>query len=105
MTTESSLLPRPRRSAVAALLVVGVVGAASVPAVAAVLRVGTWKGRAGDYTSIQDAVDAAQPGDWVLIAGRLPRAGGRARGWARDRAGRGSDGPHAEHSPARARPQ
>jgi len=34
----------------------------------AVLRVGTWHGQAGDFTSIQDAVDAAQPGDWVLVA-------------------------------------
>lgn len=32
------------------------------------LRVGTLKGRAGDFTSIQEAVDAASPGDWILIA-------------------------------------
>src|SRR3989442_13161265 len=35
---------------------------------AAVLRVGTLNGRAGDFTSIQEAVDAASPGDWILIA-------------------------------------
>src|ERR1700722_13695676 len=32
-----------------------------------VLRVGTYEGIAGEYTSIQEAVDAAKPGDWVLI--------------------------------------
>jgi hypothetical protein len=32
-----------------------------------VLRVGTWKGIAGTYHSIQAAVDAANPGDWVLV--------------------------------------
>jgi hypothetical protein len=32
-----------------------------------VLRVGTWKGIAGPYHSIQAAVDAAKPGDWVLV--------------------------------------
>jgi hypothetical protein len=37
-------------------------------AAANVLRVGTYKGKVGDFTTIQDAVDAAQPGDWVLIA-------------------------------------
>ncbi len=35
---------------------------------AAVLRVGTLNGKAGDFTSIQEAVDAASPGDWILIA-------------------------------------
>src|SRR6476619_2521985 len=35
---------------------------------AAVLRVGTFKGIKGQYTSIQQAVDAAKPGDWVLVA-------------------------------------
>ena len=33
-----------------------------------VLRVGTWHGIAGQYTTIQSAVDAAQPGDWILVA-------------------------------------
>ena len=34
----------------------------------AVLLVGTFHGHAGTYTSIQAAVDAARPGDWILVA-------------------------------------
>jgi len=33
-----------------------------------VLLVGTFHGHAGHYTSIQSAVNAAKPGDWVLVA-------------------------------------
>ncbi|MDE3130623.1 MAG: hypothetical protein KGL16_05670, partial [Acidobacteriota bacterium] len=36
-------------------------------AAAKVLRVGTYKGIRGQYTTIQAAVGAAKPGDWVLI--------------------------------------
>jgi hypothetical protein len=32
-----------------------------------VLRVGSFNGKPGTYSSVQAAVDAAQPGDWVLI--------------------------------------
>ncbi|MCU1587418.1 MAG: hypothetical protein JWN31_911 [Frankiales bacterium] len=32
------------------------------------LRVGTWHGSTGSYTSVQAAVRAAKPGDWVLVA-------------------------------------
>ncbi len=35
---------------------------------ARVLLVGTYQGHAGAYSTIQSAVDAAKPGDWVLIA-------------------------------------
>src|SRR3954454_1883109 len=35
---------------------------------AKVLRVGTYQGKKGQYRSIQAAVDAAKPGDWVLVA-------------------------------------
>ena len=47
-----------------------VVGMAPVgPAVGGkVLLVGTYNGIPGQYTTIQAAVDAAQPGDWILIA-------------------------------------
>ncbi len=68
MTTESPPACDRRLSAIAELILVVLVSTAAIPARAGVLRVGTWKGRPGDYTSIQDAVDAAQPGDWVLIA-------------------------------------
>jgi len=33
-----------------------------------VLRVGTWKGKPGPYSDVQSAVDAAKPGDWILVA-------------------------------------
>ncbi len=33
-----------------------------------VLLVGTYHGHAGQYSNVQAAVDAAQPGDWILIA-------------------------------------
>ncbi|HWG63823.1 MAG TPA: hypothetical protein VG253_19210 [Streptosporangiaceae bacterium] len=33
-----------------------------------VLRVGTYNGVAGNYTSIRDALAAAHPGDWILLA-------------------------------------
>lgn len=33
-----------------------------------VLLVGTWHGRTGQFRSIQAAVNAARPGDWVLVA-------------------------------------
>jgi hypothetical protein len=34
---------------------------------ARVLRVGTYHGKAGQYQSIQAAVNAARPGDWILV--------------------------------------
>ena len=34
----------------------------------AVLQVGAWHGKRGAFASIQAAVDAASPGDWILIA-------------------------------------
>lgn len=33
-----------------------------------VLLVGIFRGHAGQYTTIQSAVDAAKPGDWILVA-------------------------------------
>jgi hypothetical protein len=42
--------------------------AAPVPAASAsVLRVGSYTGIAGQYSSIQAAIDAAKPGDWILV--------------------------------------
>jgi hypothetical protein len=65
-------------AAVAAL----VLGLASTAA-ARVLRVGTYHGIQGHYSSIQAAVNAAKPGDWILIgpgdykttSSRAPRGG------------------------------
>jgi parallel beta-helix repeat protein len=39
-----------------------------VPPSGKVLQVGTYQGTKGGYSSVQAAVDAAQPGDWILIA-------------------------------------
>jgi len=55
---------------VATTAVVALELAAARPAASAspqVLRVGTWHGVAGQYQDIQSAVDAALPGDWILI--------------------------------------
>jgi hypothetical protein len=50
-------------------LVVAVVGAGCMAATAQgnVLRVGSWDGIAGKYKTIQAAVNAARPGDWILV--------------------------------------
>jgi pectin methylesterase-like acyl-CoA thioesterase len=37
-------------------------------AVPRVLQVGTFKGKPGQYSTIQEAVNAAHPGDWILVA-------------------------------------
>jgi hypothetical protein len=55
------------------LVLAGISAAAMLPAsigqaaAPRVLRVGTWHGSRGTYRSIQAAVDAARPGDWVLV--------------------------------------
>jgi hypothetical protein len=41
--------------------------AAAAPAAARVLRVGTYHGSHGQFHSIQAAIDAAHPGDWILV--------------------------------------
>jgi hypothetical protein len=58
-----------RATAVAAVLCVAAAlsGGPAKAAAPNVLRVGTWKGVQGTYPTIQAAVDAAQPGDWVLV--------------------------------------
>ena len=64
-------MTRAFRPCLAALALVAaglpLTGSASAAA-PAVLRVGTWHGKAGSYTSVQAAVRAAKPGDWVLVA-------------------------------------
>src|ERR1700756_3471512 len=49
-------------------LIAGLLALALVPAAGAkVLLVGTYHGIKGQYSSIQAAVNAAKPGDWILI--------------------------------------
>ena len=46
---------------------------------ARVLRVGTYHGKRGQYQSIQAAVNAAHPGDWILVGpGDYKEHSGRA---------------------------
>src|SRR5215469_12333181 len=53
---------------VSALVAAGVCVARAAPwSPAAVLLVGSFQGMPGQFSSIQAAVDAARPGDWVLI--------------------------------------
>src|SRR5213080_1785772 len=56
-----------RRSVLVFLLAVsgGLIGGPA--AHGAVLRVGTWNGIPGNFKTIQAAVSAARPGDWVLV--------------------------------------
>jgi hypothetical protein len=64
---------------VSVLVAAGVCMARAAPwSPAAVLRVGSYQGIPGQYSSIQAAVDAARPGDWVLIGpGDYHEAGNR----------------------------
>ncbi len=56
-----------RRAALFAI-VLGAFATVAGAATAKVLRVGTYRGVRGQYTTIQAAVNAARPGDWILIA-------------------------------------
>jgi hypothetical protein len=56
------------RSWAAGLSVVAALALLASGASAKVLRVGTYHGITGQYSSIQAAVAAAKPGDWILIA-------------------------------------
>jgi hypothetical protein len=59
---------RVGRGALALLCAAAVLALAfAAPAAAKVLRVGTFNGVGGNFQSIQSAVNAAQPGDWILI--------------------------------------
>jgi hypothetical protein len=55
------------RRAVPAAIAVIAAATWSSTAAAHVLRVGTFHGIKGPYSSIQAAVDAAKPGDWILV--------------------------------------
>lgn len=54
--------------ALALLGLAGLVACGSAAAAPRVLRVGTYRGSRGQYKTIQAAVNAARPGDWVLVA-------------------------------------
>src|ERR1700739_3449106 len=56
------------RRAVCGLVGVCVAAVLAPVANADVLRVGTYNGIPGQYSSIQAAATAAQPGDWILVA-------------------------------------
>ena len=83
-------------------VVVAALGASA--ASAKVLRVGTFKGIAGTFTSIQAAVDKAKPGDWILVGPgdykelSEPRAKGTARRRSR-RADHDAAALHPRHGP------
>lgn len=47
---------------------VAIAATASAGSSARVLRVGSWQGKKGQFTSIASAVRAARPGDWILVA-------------------------------------
>jgi pectin methylesterase-like acyl-CoA thioesterase len=55
-----------RRVVLAVVMLLAALSAAT--ANAKVLRVGTYHGKRGQFRSIQAAVNAAHPGDWILIA-------------------------------------
>jgi hypothetical protein len=81
MTVGHSVMGRVWLLSIAAVAAL-VLGLASTAA-ARVLRVGTYHGIRGQYSSIQAAVTAAKPGDWILIgpgdykttSSRAPRGG------------------------------
>jgi hypothetical protein len=83
------------RKLVWAVLGIAALAAAIPAAVAAgktgprVLLVGTYHGSRGQFRSIQAAVDAAHPGDWILIAPGDYHERGDHRGTPGDKAGAG----------------
>src|SRR5712664_1048023 len=63
--------PRLRGGFLLACLVVAAATFAGSPSLAGsvhVLRVGTYRGMPGQFRTIQAAIDAARPGDWILVA-------------------------------------
>jgi len=65
--TAALRLARPTLLAVVLATAAATMSAASATSAPRVLRVGSWHGQAGQYRSIQAAVDAAKPGDWILV--------------------------------------
>ena len=82
---------------VAVLTALCAVAVFAASAGAKVLRVGTYHGMRGQFSSVQAAVKAAKPGDWILVgpgdyktksAARARRAQGHPRGCAAHQAPR-----------------
>src|SRR5215467_8139410 len=68
-THGTTCSPNARCAMLATAALVGSTFAAGHSAAAErVLLVGTYRDTVGSFTSIQSAVNAARPGDWVLIA-------------------------------------
>ncbi len=61
---------RPRRIACAIAFagLASLIACGAAAAAPRVLRVGTYRGSRGQYKTIQAAVNAARPGDWILVA-------------------------------------
>ena len=55
------------RSALVLVLLAAAIAVGASAASAQVLRVGTWNGISGQFKSIQDAVNHAAAGDWILV--------------------------------------
>src|ERR1700694_3070317 len=58
---------RSARTCTVAIVFAALSALGGAAASAKVLHVGTYNGKRGHYNSIQVAVNAAEPGDWVLI--------------------------------------
>ena len=66
-TKPHSIFVSAARLAATVALLMSTAPVAAHAASPAVLRVGSWHGVRGSYRSIQAAVDAAKPGDWILV--------------------------------------
>lgn len=58
---------RPGRWWLGLVVALAIAACFAVPAEAKVLRVGSYNGIPGSFKTIQAAVNAAQPGDWILV--------------------------------------
>ena len=90
---------RATAAAFAAVTVVAGLSVATSPGIAGagtttpkVLLVGTYHGHKGQYTTVQKAVDAASPGDWILVAPGDYHEGAHEKGPTTNQASRGDFG-------------
>ena len=90
---------------IVAALVVALSVVVAPAAGARVLRVGTFHGIRGQYTSIQTAVNAAAPGDWILVAPGDYKTSSSSRSQGGGRYARRRPDHHAAHPRARDEPE